>query len=127
MIDYQSQDFTDTENRYDFIFDAVGKISFKKSKPLLTEKGVYISTELGKNGANLFLALYTPVAGKKKVLFPIPTIDKNMLQFFSGLVQSGEFKPVIDRRYPLDQIVAAYEYVETEQKTGNVILRIAHS
>lgn len=124
VIDYQTQDFTKTETRFQFIFDAVGKSSFKQCKPLLTDKGIYISTELGKNGENIFYALFTPLFGGKRVLFPIPVIDKEEVIFFKGLVESGEFRPVIDRQYTMDQIVEAYHYVGSGQKTGNVVLRI---
>lgn len=124
VIDYQTQDFTKTEDRYSFIFDAVGKSSFGKCKPLLTENGIYISTELGKNGENIFLALYTPIFSKKKLLFPIPTINKEDVIFLKELAEKGEFRPVIDRQYKLEQIVEAYKYVESGQKTGNVIIKI---
>lgn len=127
VIDYQTQDFTKTENKFHFIFDAVGKSSFRQCKPLLTEKGIYISTELGKNAVNIFLALITPICGNKKVLFPIPAISKEDVIFLKELIEKGEYKPVIDRHYNLDQIVEAYRYVETEQKTGNVILKIAEA
>jgi NADPH:quinone reductase-like Zn-dependent oxidoreductase len=125
VIDYQTQDFTKTELKFDFIFDAVGKSSFGQCKPLLTQKGIYISTELGKNGENIFYALITPFLGGKKLLFPIPSISKQDLLFLKELIHKGEFKPVIDRQYTLDQIVEAYKYVESGQKTGNVILKIA--
>lgn len=125
VIDYQTRDFTKTENKFHFIFDAVGKSSFKQCKPLLTDKGIYISTELGKNAENLFFALTTPISGGKKVLFPIPAINKADVVFLKELVEKGEFKPVIDRKYKLDQIVEAYKYVESGQKTGNVVLKIA--
>ena len=124
VIDYQTQDFTKTDTRFQFIFDAVGKSSFGQCKPLLTAKGIYISTELGKNGENIFYALVTPLLGGKRVLFPIPVIDKNEVIFFKGLVEKGEFRPVIDRQYTMDQIVEAYKYVESGQKTGNVVLVI---
>ena len=124
VIDYQTQDFTKTDTRFRFIFDAVGKSSFKQCKPLLTDKGVYISTELGKNGENIIYALFTPLFGGKRVLFPIPVIDKEEVIFFKGLVESGAFSPVIDRQYTMDQIVEAYKYVESGQKTGNVVLVI---
>lgn len=124
VIDYQTQDFTKTETRFDFIFDAVGKSSFGQCKPLLTKKGIYISTELGKNGENIFFALFTPIFGGKKLLFPIPTINKSDVVFLKDLVEKGEYKPVIDSYYKLDQIVEAYKYVETGQKTGNVVLKI---
>lgn len=125
VIDYQTEDYTKTKQRFDFIFDSVGKISFGKCKPLLKEKGIYISTELGKRGENIFLALITPWLGGKKVLFPIPTINKTDVEFLKDLVTQKKFKPLIDREYKLEEIVEAYKYVESEQKIGNVILRIA--
>lgn len=124
VIDYQTQDFTRTEKKFEFIFDAVGKSSFGQCKPLLTERGIYISTELGKNGENILFALTTPFLGGKKLLFPIPSITKKDVIFLKELVQKGEYNPVIDRQYKLDQIVEAYKYVESGQKTGNVILKI---
>jgi NADPH:quinone reductase-like Zn-dependent oxidoreductase len=124
VIDYQTQDFRKTNQKFHFIFDAVGKSSFKSCKHLLTEKGIYISTELGKNSENIFLAILTPLFGRKKVVFPIPTIDKKDLLFFKQLIERKEYKPVIDREYTLEQIVEAYKYVETGQKTGNVVLKI---
>ncbi len=124
VIDYQTQDFTKTENKFQFIFDAVGKNSFRQCKPLLTEKGIYVSTELGKNGENIYYALTTPFLGGKKLLFPIPSISKKDVIFLKELVQKAEYNPVIDRQYNLDQIVEAYKYVESGQKTGNVILKI---
>lgn len=124
VIDYQTQDFTKTEDKFAFIFDAVGKSSFGKCKPLLTEKGIYISTEFGKNAENILFALTTPLWGGKRLLFPIPSITKQDIIFLKELVEKGEFKPVIDRFYTLGQIVDAYRYVESGQKTGNVILKI---
>lgn len=124
VIDYQTQDFTQTDDRFDFIFDAVGKSSFGQCKPLLTEKGVYISTELGKNGENILLALTTPLWGGKRLLFPIPSITQQDVVFLRELVEKGAYKPVIDRYYRLDQIVEAYQYVGSGQKTGNVVVRI---
>jgi NADPH:quinone reductase-like Zn-dependent oxidoreductase len=124
VIDYQTEDFTKTHQQFDFIFDAVGKSSFAQCKPLLKPKGIYISTELGKNGDNIWKALITPLFGGKRVLFPLPTINKSDVEFLKQLVVSGEFKPVIDRHYTLDQIVDAYQYVESRQKTGNVIVTL---
>ncbi|MFD2885383.1 NAD(P)-dependent alcohol dehydrogenase [Chitinophaga cymbidii] len=124
VISYMEDDFTKISQRFDFIFDAVGKSSFRQCKPLLNKKGIYISTELGKNSANVFLALITPLFGGKKVLFPIPSIRKEDVQFLGQLAKDHQFKPVIDRQYSLDQIVEAYRYVETGQKTGNVIIRV---
>lgn len=124
VIDYQNQDFTKTATRYELIFDAVGKSSFKVCKPLLTGNGIYVSTELGKNGENVIFALLTPLFKSKKVIFPLPVSRKEDLLFLKILVENNEFQPVIDREYSLDQIVEAYRYVETGQKTGNVIVKI---
>lgn len=124
VVDYQTQDFTKTNEKYHFIFDAVGKSSFAECKPLLTDKGIYVSTELGKNAENVFLALLTPLLKGKKVIFPIPTIDKQVLLFLKQLVAEGKYTAVIDREYRLEQIVDAYKYVESGQKTGNVLLKI---
>ena len=124
VIDYQTQDFTKTDKRFEFIFDAVGKSSFGQCKPLLTSKGIYISTELGKNGENILYALTTPLFGGKKLLFPIPTITKEDVVFLKDLVEKGLFKPVIDRTYTLEQITEAYKYVESGQKTGNVVIKV---
>lgn len=125
VIDYQTEDFTKIDTKFSFIFDAVGKSSFGQCKPLLTKNGVYISTELGKNGENIFLSLSTALRNGKKVLFPIPAITQENVLFLRGLFETGAFKPVIDRHYMLDEIVDAYRYVETGQKTGNVVLKIA--
>lgn len=124
VIDYTKQDFTKTNQVFDFIFDAVGKSSFGACKPLLTKTGIYISTELGKNGENIWLALITPKQGGKKLLFPIPTISKEDVLFLKNLAETGKFKPVIDRHYKLDQIVEATKYVESGQKTGNVVITL---
>jgi NADPH:quinone reductase-like Zn-dependent oxidoreductase len=124
VIDYQTQNFADTRVQFDFIFDAVGKSSFRACKPILTEKGIYISTELGKRGINIWLALTTPLWGGKRLLFPMPSITKQDVILLKELAENGQFIPVIDRYYSLDQIVDAYKYVESGQKTGNVVVRI---
>jgi NADPH:quinone reductase-like Zn-dependent oxidoreductase len=124
VLDYQSEDFTRLPERFDVVFDAVGKRTFGECKPILTPKGIYMSTELGPRSENPFLALLTPLFGGKRVLFPIPTLTRKDVEFLIGLVTEGKFKPVVDRTYPLDRIVEAYAYVETGMKTGNVVLTI---
>lgn len=126
VIDYTKEDFTKIGDRFDFVFDAVGKSSFGQCKPILKSKGIYISTELGKGGQNPFLALITPVLGGKKLLFPIPIISKEDVIFLKELVETGQYKPVIDRYYSLEQIVEATRYVESGQKIGNVVIKIDH-
>jgi NADPH:quinone reductase-like Zn-dependent oxidoreductase len=127
VIDYTAEDFTKDEQTYDVVLDAVGKSSFGRCKRLLKPGGIYLSSDLGPLSQNPILALITPLFGGKRVMFPIPRDDQDMVRYFKGLVESGEFKPLIDRRYPLDQIVQAYRYVETGQKIGNVVISVGSS
>jgi len=122
VIDYLTEDFTKTNQKYSFIFDAVGKSSFSKCKPLLEDGGVYISSELGYMSQNLFLPLITPLLGNKKVIFPLPLDCKRSVLLMKKLWEEGKFKAVIDRKYPLAEIAEAYTYVSKGEKTGNVIL-----
>ncbi|MFC1941341.1 NAD(P)-dependent alcohol dehydrogenase [Chloroflexota bacterium] len=131
IIDYTKEDFTKDEEKYNFVFDAVGKSSFAKCKPLLQSSGIYISSDLGYMAQNVFLPLITPIVkpmiGNKKTVFPIPTDIRRSILLIKKLIEQGKFKAVIDRRYPLEQIVEAYKYVETGQKTGNVVITVEHN
>ena len=125
VIDYTATDFTTDGETYDAVFDAAGKSSFGRCKRLLKPKGIYLSTDLGPFPQNPILALVTPLLGGKKVLFPFPKHDQELVEHIGGLLESGTFKPLIDRRYRLDEIVEAYRYVETGQKVGNVVIDVA--
>jgi len=126
VVDYLTEDFTRTGIKYDFVFDAVGKTSFGVCKKILRPKGLYISTELGKGGQNVFLAIWGGLfKNQRRVLFPIPTFCKEDMEWLADKVANGDFKPVIDRSYRLFDIVKAYRYVEKGQKIGNVILQIS--
>lgn len=122
VIDYTTDDFTKDDQIYSYVFDTVGKSSFAKCKPLLEPGGVYISSELGFMAQNLIFALLKPISGSKKVIFPIPLDCKGSITFISKLIEEEKFKTVIDRKYPMEKIVEAYIYVETGQKTGNVVI-----
>jgi NADPH:quinone reductase-like Zn-dependent oxidoreductase len=124
VIDYTAEDFTKDEQRYDAVLDAVGKSSFGRCRRLLKPRGTYLSSDLGPLSQNPFLARVTPLFGGRKVRFPIPTQrDRAMvMRYLKELIESGAFMPLIDRRYPLDEIVEAYRYVETGQKLGNVVI-----
>jgi NADPH:quinone reductase-like Zn-dependent oxidoreductase len=125
IYDYSKEDFTKDDEKYDFVFDAVGKSTFATCKPLLKESGIYVSSELGPMAENVFLALTTKIAGNKKVIFPLPTDIKGSIRFITGLIENEKFKPVIDRQYPLENIAEAYRYVASGQKTGNVVITMA--
>jgi NADPH:quinone reductase-like Zn-dependent oxidoreductase len=124
VIDYTAEDFTQDERTYDVVLDAVGKSSFGRCKRLLKPRGIYLSSDLGPLSQNPILALITPLLGGRRVMFPIPRDNQEMVRYLKDLIASGAFKPVIDRRYPLDQIVEAYRYVETGQKIGNVVISV---
>lgn len=128
VIDFTKEDFTKDEQKYDCVFDTVGKSSFFKCRRLLKPGGVYISSDLGYMAQNLYLPFITPLIKplfeNKKTIFPMPVDIQGTLLLVKKLIEQGEFNTVIDRQYPLEQIVEAYEYVETGQKTGNVAIVI---
>lgn len=121
IYDYTKEDFTKDKDKYDFIFDAVGKSTFGKCKPLLKEKGIYISSELGPYSQNIFYALFTSISNRK-VIFPIPYHKQKTIPFISNFLKKGKFNPIIDREYSLEDISKAYEYVIAGKKTGNVLI-----
>jgi NADPH:quinone reductase-like Zn-dependent oxidoreductase len=122
VLDYTKEDFTEDDHIYDVVIDAVGKSSFFRCKKLLKPGGVYFSTDLGFLAQNMFLALWTPIFCRKKVKLPIPKHSHEDIIFFKELIEAGKYKAIIDRRYPLEQIIEATKYVETGQKTGNVVI-----
>jgi NADPH:quinone reductase and related Zn-dependent oxidoreductases len=123
VIDYTQEDFTKNGQTYHVIFDAVGKHSFKRSRDSLEPGGVYLPTD---GVENLMLALWPSRAGDKRVVFQIPPRQtKQDVLFIKELVEAGKFHPVIDRCYPLEDVIEATRYVETERKTGNVVLTVS--
>lgn len=130
VIDYTIEDFTKDPGKYDYVFDTVGKSTFGKCKSLLYPGGIYISSELGPWSQNLFYAITTAIFGRlpgqegKKVKFPYPPNIKRSVLLVKKLIEAGEFKAVIDRSYPLEEIADAFRYVEKGQKTGNVCIMV---
>jgi len=122
MIDYTQEDFTKNGLMYDVILDAVGKLSFRRCRRSLQPNGIYLPTD---GFANLLWALVTSRSHGKKVLFQIPPRQtKEDVLFLKELIETGGYRPVIDRRYRLEDVIEAARYVETEQKTGNVVLTV---
>jgi NADPH:quinone reductase-like Zn-dependent oxidoreductase len=122
VIDYTQEDFTKNGTKYDVIFDAVGKHTFRRCLNSLEPGGIYLPSDgLG----NLMWALWTSRIGDKKVRFQIPPRQTRQdVLFLKGLVEAGKYRPVIDRCYPLEDVIEATRYVETQQKTGNVVLTV---
>jgi NADPH:quinone reductase-like Zn-dependent oxidoreductase len=125
VIDYTQEDFTKNGQTYDAVFDAVGKHSFRRSRHSVKPGGVYIETDLGFMWHVPLLALATRRIGDKRVTLPTPDYKKQDILFLKELIEAGRYRPVIDRSYPLEQVIEATKYVETGQKTGNVVLTVS--
>ena len=130
VIDYTKEDFTQSGETYDVIFDTVGKSSFSRCKNSLTQTGIYLTPVL-KLGI-LLQMLWTSMVGDKKAMITFAGLRSASekaedLIFLKELVEAGKIKPVIDRCYPLEQAVEAHRYVETGHKKGNVIITLEHN
>ncbi len=122
VYNYETEDFTNDEGKYDYVFDAVGKSTYGKCKHLLKSKGKYASSELGPYWQNPILAIFMSKKKGKKVVFPVPNKIQDSIDYIKPLLESKTFIPIIERTYPIEKISEAYQYVASGQKTGNVIL-----
>ncbi len=125
VIDYTKEDFTKSEETYDVVFDAVHKSSFMRCNRLLNEEGIYLVTM--PSLPFLLQLLWTSIVGKKTIKNGSGTATVDDLLFFNKLFESGRMKAIIDRRYPLKEIVAAFRYVEQGHKKGNVVITVEHN
>jgi NADPH:quinone reductase-like Zn-dependent oxidoreductase len=125
VVDYTQEDFTRNGETYDVIFDAVGKHSFRRCRRSLKPGGTFLETDLGFMWHVPLLALSTRWIGDKRVSLATPTYTIEDAVFLKELIEAGGYRPVVDRTYPLEDVVEATKYVETEQKTGNVVLTVA--
>jgi NADPH:quinone reductase-like Zn-dependent oxidoreductase len=121
VVDYLQEDFTKNGETYDLILDAVGKYSFLRARRSLKPGGLFVATD---GLHNLLFALWTRRIGDKKLVFTIPRLTKKDVLFLKELIEAGRYRAVIDRSYPLEEVVEATRYVETGQKTGNVVLNV---
>lgn len=124
VVDYTKEDFTKNGQTYDVIFDAVGKHSFRRCRRSLKSGGIYMETDPGFMWHVPLLILLTRWIGNKKVMLVLPKYTKANVLFLKDLIEAGKYRAVIDRSYPLEDVVEATRYVETEQKTGNVVLTL---
>jgi NADPH:quinone reductase-like Zn-dependent oxidoreductase len=130
VIDYTKEDFTKSGQAYDIIFDAVGKSSFPRCKSSLKQRGIYLTTVL--RLAILLQMLWTSMIGSKKAIIAFtglrPESEKTKdLIFLKELIEAEKIKPVIDRRYPLEQTAEAHRYVDNGHKKGNVVITVEHN
>jgi NADPH:quinone reductase-like Zn-dependent oxidoreductase len=124
VLDRFREDFTKNGETYDVIFDAVGKHSFRRCRRSLKPGGIYVSMDLGFMYHVPLLALVTRFVGSRRGTLGIGRYRKKDLLLVKELLETGKYRPVIDRTYELDDIVEAAGYVESGQKTGNVVLRV---
>ena len=127
VIDHLQEDFTQNGKTYDVIFDAVGKHSFRRCRHSLNKGGTFLETDLGFMWHIPILLLATRWIGDKRVMLPIPEYSMEDVLFVKELIEAGKYKAVIDRTYPLEDVVEATLYVETGQKTGNVVLTVSRN
>jgi NADPH:quinone reductase-like Zn-dependent oxidoreductase len=130
VIDYTREDFIRDGDDYDVILDAVGKISYWRCRAALKPRGRFASTDFGPRGQVPVLAVLTrltSLVGGKQVMLPLPRYTQKDVRFLKDLIEAGAYRAVVDRRYPLEDVVEATRFVETEQKTGNVVLTLERS
>ena len=127
VIDYTREDYTKHGETYDVVFDAVGKTSFRRCRRLLERGGLYVETDLGFMWHVPPLALLSRWIGDKRVKIGMAKYTKKDVLFLKELIEAGKYRAVIDRSYPLEQVVEATRYVETGEKTGNVVLVVSRN
>jgi NADPH:quinone reductase-like Zn-dependent oxidoreductase len=121
VIDYTKEDFTQSKEIYDIIFDILGKSTFSKCKNLLKQKGIYLLSSF--KSAKLLQMLWTSLTGGKKVVCVLVTHKTEDLLFVKQLAEEGKIKPLVDKIFPLEQTAEAHRYIETGNKKGNVVIR----
>ncbi len=126
-VDYTAEDFTQIDQTFDFVLDAVGKTTYFRCRRLLKPAGVFAATDLGPWCQNALLAIGSAITGSRRVIFPLPHSSKAkaFVDFLKTRLEAGEFRPVIDRAYCLEAIADAYRYVQTEHKTGIVVINMS--
>jgi NADPH:quinone reductase-like Zn-dependent oxidoreductase len=122
VIDYNKEDFSKGDERYDFVFNVVGKTTFSQCKGILKPKGIYLENMLELK--DILKMIWTSIIGGKKIKGGMSTERAENLNFFTELIESGKLKPVIDRIYPLEKTSEAFQYVEQGHKKGNVVIRV---
>jgi len=124
IINYEDEDFTEIGETFDLVLDAVGKTSWFACRKLLKLSGIFAATDLGPYWSNILLGMWFGMTGSRRVRVPYPEAASEFIQHLAGLMAEGRFKGVLDRSYLLEDIVEAFRYVETGQKTGIVVINV---
>ena len=122
VIDYTIEDFTKSDEKYDFVFGVVGKTTFAQCKGLLKPNGIYLENMM--EVKDFLKVLWTSIVGGKKIKGGVSAERAENLNFFVELIESGKLKPVIDKVYPLARTAEAFHYVEQGHKKGNVVIKL---
>ena len=122
VIDYTKEDFTKNGQTYDVILDTAVVTSFSRCKSSLKQNGRYLLAVF--KARELVQMLWTSMTGDKKVICAMAPSRTEDLNEIKELIEAGRLKAVIDRRYPLEQIVEAHRYVESGEKKGNVVITV---
>jgi len=125
-VDYATDAFERLGRDYDVVFDAVGKLGFRRWRRLLKPGGVFASTDVGPWMQNLPLLLWSKTIGGALVDVPVPKrgTGKAFVTDLKEKIEAGGYIPVIDRQYPLESIADAYRYVQTGEKAGVVVVDV---
>ena len=123
VIDYTKEDFTRSGETYDVIFDILGKTSFGRGRKALKPNGRYLFASFKMK--QLLQMLWTKIAGGQKVICALSSEKPDDLTFIKGLIEAGQYKAIVDRRYPMTQAAEAHRYVEQGHKKGNVVIAVA--
>jgi NADPH:quinone reductase-like Zn-dependent oxidoreductase len=124
VVDYEREDFR-TRGPFDAIIDAVGKYAFVRARKALKPGGIFVATDTGPYLENILMLIPARFVGSRRLVFGLSRRRAEDVRMLRELMESGEFRPVIDRRYPLEEVADAHRYVETWRKAGNVVLVIA--
>lgn len=122
VIDYKKEDFTKSKETYDLIFDILGKGTFSAYKPLLNHKGIYLLASF--KTKKLLQMLWTSIVGGKKVVCALAVPKTEDLIFVKTLIEEGKIKSIIDKCFPLEQSADAHKYIESENRRGNVVIKV---
>ena len=126
VIDRETHDFTRTGRTFHAVLDMVGKSTYQACRRILVPGGVYVSSDLGPFAQHLVLPVATRVGRRprRRVVVPIPMETPEVLEYLRSRLESGAYRPVLDRTFPLEDIVDAYRYVESGKKVGNVVITV---
>jgi len=124
VVNYEEEDFTAIGDTFDLVLDAVGKTSWFACRPLLKKNGIFSAADLGPYWSNIILGAWYGMTGNRRVRVPFPEDAPGFVRELAGLMADGRFRGVFDRSYDLENIIEAFRYVETGQKTGIVVINV---